>query len=69
MSKFLKNLKVADSQAGKVMTTDANGVLISSNKNVSDLADTDTTDALDTRITALEGAVENVGQRLSDING
>jgi len=69
MANFFKNLKITNGQAGKVMTVDNNGVLTSSNKNVSDLADTTTTDALDQRITALEGAVEDVGQRLQNING
>ena len=69
MGNFLKRLKIANGQAGKVMTVDNDGVLTPSNKNVSDLADTTTTDALDARITTLEGAVEDVGQRLQDING
>ena len=69
MANFFKRLKIANGQAGKVMTVDNDGVLTPSNKNVADLADTATTDALDARITNLEGAVEDVGQRLQDING
>ena len=69
MSSFLKNLKVTNIPAGKVMTTDNSGVLISSNMNVSDLVNTSTTNALDNRITALENTVDDVGQRLANING
>ena len=69
MANFFKRLKIANGQAGKVMTVDNDGVLTPSNKNVADLADTARTDALDVRITNLEGAVEDVGQRLQDING
>ena len=50
-------------------STDNDGVLKSSNKSVEDLATTEVTNALDERITELEGAVEDVGQRLQDING
>jgi len=69
MARFLKDLKVTDSQEGKVMTTDSEGRLISSDKNVADLASTTETGALDTRVTALEGAVGDIGQRLANING
>ena len=69
MANFFKRLKIANGQAGKVMTVDNDGVLTPSNKNVADLADTATTDALDARVTTLEGAIEDVGQRLQDING
>ena len=63
MGNFLKRLKIAGSTANN------DGVLKSSNKSVEDLATTEVTNALDERITELEGAVEDVGQRLQDING
>ena len=69
MANFFKRLKIANGQAGKVMTVDNDGVLTPSNKNVDDLVDTSVTDALEERISALEGQVEDVGQRLQDING
>lgn len=69
MGNFLKRLKIAGSTANKILITDNDGVLKSSNKSVEDLATTEVTNALDERITELEGAVEDVGQRLQDING
>ena len=68
MGNFLKRLKIAGSTANKILITDNDGVLKSSNKSVEDLAATEVTNALDERITELEGAVEDVGQTLQDIN-
>lgn len=69
MGKFLKGLKIANGKTNKVLYTDENGVLKASNKSINDIVTSDITNALDERITDLEGAVEDVGQRLQDING
>lgn len=69
MGNFLKKLKIVNGQEGKVLTTDSDGVLVPSNKNVDDLADVSTTNALDERLTIVEGELSDVSQRLSDING
>ena len=63
MSDFLKGLKVKNSTAGRLLTTDSNGKIISSDISVDDIND------LETRVNDLETNMVNVSERLSDING
>ena len=65
----LKGLRVKDAVEGKVLTTDSNGVMQSSNKSVDELATSSDISALDTRITALEGSVNELQVKVVDING
>ena len=69
MGNFLKRLRMSNTVANKVLTTDENGNLKSSNKNVNDLATTDITNDLAERVTELEASVGDVNERLQDING
>ena len=69
MSNFFKNLKIFNSTENKVITTDANGILKSSDKSVDALVTSDVTDALASRVTELENVTTDMGQRLQDING
>lgn len=65
----LKGLRVKDAVEGKVLTTDSNGVMQSSNKSVDELATSSDISALDNRITALEGSVSELQVKVVDING
>ena len=65
----LKGLRVKDAIEGKVLTTDSNGVMQSSNKSVDELATSSDISALDNRITALEGSVDEIQNKVIDING
>lgn len=65
----LKGLRVKDAVEGKVLTTDSNGVMQSSNKSVDELATSSDISALDNRITALEGSVNELQVKVVDING
>lgn len=79
----LKGLKIKDAVQGKVLTTDENGVVISSNVDVNDIASANelasvesrvsqnetTIGNLDSRITELENNVQNIANNIEDING
>lgn len=65
----LKGLRVKDAVEGRVLTTDSNGVMQSSNKSVDELATNSDISALDNRITALEGSVDELQNKVIDING
>ena len=65
----LKGLRVKDAVEGKVLTTDSNGVMQSSNKSVDELATSSDISVLDNRITALEGSVNELHVKVVDING
>ena len=65
----LKGLRVKDAIEGRVLTTDSNGVMQSSNKSVDELATSSDISALDDRITALEGSVDELQDKVIDING
>ena len=65
----LKGLRVKDAVEGKVLTTDSNGVMQSSNKSVDELATSLDISALDNRITALEGSVNELQVKVVNING
>ena len=65
----LKGLRVKDAVEGRVLTTDSNGVMQSSNKSVDELATNSDISALDDRITALEGSVDELQDKVIDING
>ena len=65
----LKGLRVKDAVEGRVLTTDSNGVMQSSNKSVDELATSSDISALDNRITALEGSVSELQVKVVDING
>lgn len=79
----LKGLKIKDAVQGKVLTTDENGVVISSNVDVNDIAsanelasvesrtsqnETDISN-LDGRIAKLENNVQDIANAVEDING
>ena len=65
----LKSLKVKNAVSGKVLTTDNNGTMQSSNLNVADIATNTDISGLDTRITALEGNVADIENQIVAING
>lgn len=79
----LKGLKIKNAVVGKVMTTDENGVAVSSDKDVQDIASatelsnvesrvTDTeanVDSLDQRISTLESDVQDISDAIEEING
>lgn len=65
----LKGLRVKDAIEGRVLTTDSNGVMQSSNKSVDELATNSDISTLDNRITALEGSVDELQNKVIDING
>lgn len=65
----LKGLRVKDAVEGRVLTTDSNGVMQSSNKSVDELATSSDISALDNRITALEGSVDKLQNKVIAING
>lgn len=65
----LKGLRVKDAIEGRVLTTDSNGVMQSSNKSVDELATNSDISALDNRITVLEGSVDELQNKVIDING
>lgn len=69
MANFYKDLKVTNISAGNIVTTDNNGKLVSANITTNNIATLDVTNTLANRITNLESSVENVGQRLQNING
>ena len=69
MSEILRNLKLKDTTSGKVLTTNENGIPVSSDKNVADLVTSDITDGLANRISALEGNVETAVDLAKEING
>lgn len=64
-----KGLKMVGTGAGKVLTTDENGKTISTTTNVNDIATKDITNNLDSRITTLEGSVEEAVTLAKSING
>lgn len=77
----LKGLKIKNAVEGKVMTTDENGVAVSSDKDVQDIASatelsnvesrvTDTeanVDSLDTRVSNNESNIDSLDQRISTL--
>lgn len=77
----LKGLKIKNAVDGKVMTTDENGVAVSSDKDVQDIASatelsnvesrvTDTeanVDSLDTRVSNNESNIDSLDQRISTL--
>ena len=77
----LKGLKIKNAVVGKVMTTNENGVAVSSDKDVQDIASatelsnvesrvTDTeanVDSLDTRVTDNESNIDSLDQRISTL--
>lgn len=77
----LKGLKIKNAVEGKVMTTDENGVAVSSDKDVQDIASatelsnvesrvTDTeanVDSLDTRVSNNESNINSLDQRISTL--
>lgn len=69
MANFLKKLKIPNSQAGKLLTTDENGVLVSTNKEVTDVASATDLNNLDERVSELENDMTTVEQQLEEING
>lgn len=69
MANFYKDLKVTNISAGNIVTTDNNGKLVSANITTNNIATLDVTNTLANRIINLESSVENVGQRLQNING
>ena len=69
MAEFIKDLKIKNSVTDKVLSVDAKGNIISTDKTVSELVTNDTTDALAERISSLETTTSTMGQRLQSING
>lgn len=69
MSEILRSLKLKDTTSGKVLTTNENGIPVSSDKNVADLVTSDITDSLANRISALEGNVTEAVDLAKEING
>ena len=69
MAEDLKGLKVKDSVSGKILTTDANGVMKSSDVAVEDVAMQSDVTSLADRVTAIEGNITNTVTQLQDING
>ena len=69
MAEFIKDLKIKNGVANKVLSVDNNGNIISTDKNVTELVTNDTTDALAERISSLEITTSTMGQRLQSING
>lgn len=62
-------IKLVGTTGGKVLTTNADGQAVSSDKNIADIVTSDVTDSLDTRITALESAVSEATIKATEING
>jgi hypothetical protein len=65
----LKGLKVKDAVANKVLTTDENGVMQSSDIDTNNIATLDVTNDLAERVTNLEGDVVELHSKIVDING
>lgn len=69
MSEILRSLKLKDTTSGKILTTNENGIPVSSDKNVADLVTSDITDGLANRISVLEGNVTEAVNLAKEING
>lgn len=64
-----KKLKVKDGVEGKVLTVDASGVMTSSNKDVDDIASATDLSNVESRVTTLEGTVDEISNQIESING
>lgn len=64
-----KGLNLIGTQAGKVLTTDETGKAISTDTNVADLVTKDITNEINTRLTALEGSIDEAVTLVKNING
>lgn len=64
-----KGLNLIGTQAGKVLTIDETGKAISTDTNVADLVTKDITNEINTRLTALEGSIDEAVTLVKNING
>ena len=64
-----KGLKLKDTTAGNILTVDEQGKPTSANINISEIATKAITSDLDSRITSLEGSVEQAVAQAKSING
>lgn len=69
MADFMKNLKVKNSTTNKVLTTDANGTIKSTDIDVNNIASKEETSNLSARIDNLETVTADMGTRLQNLNG
>ena len=61
----LKGLKIKDAVQGKVLTTDENGVVISSNVDVNDIASANELVSVESRVSQNETAISDLDGRTS----
>lgn len=69
MTDFMKSLKVKNSTTNKVLTTDANGIIKSTDIDVNNIASKEETSNLSARIDNLETVTADMGTRLQNLNG
>lgn len=62
----LKGLKIKNAVEGKVMTTDENGVAVSSDKDVQDIASATELSNVESRVTDTEANVDSLDTRVSN---